>query len=266
MQEIICDTMIWYGLANKSLQHPDPKKYKLVCTYVTFVELALTPNILRKLPDVQNALKAIFDNQPKLILEFPIAHYRRALKKEIQQPFKPDEDLIFGFIRIIYNSKNIEQLKNSPNFKDLLWAITARRLGKDDYSIFKNNLKSILQDAKTAYKKYYDKDLNKEEFRKNFLYELNETQLIKIPATEVDWALIEFYEKVRMNYMRKYRVSFQKHKANDKPDLDNMLYVRPGQKYWTLEKTWLNIFKEEKLEEYVYQNKGIEYLKEIGEW
>ncbi len=266
MQEIICDTMIWYGLANKSLQRPDPKKFKLVCTYLTFLELALTSNILKSFSEVQSAIQAIIDNEPKLILQFPIENYRSQLFKETIKPFKPEDDLIFGFITMVFNSENLEHLKSSPNFKDLLWAIEARRLGKADYSIFKNNLKSILQDAKMAYKKYYDKDLNREEFRKNFLYELNETQLIKIPATEVDWALIEFYEKVRMNYMRKYRVSFQKHKANDKPDLDNMLYVRPGQKYWTLEKTWLNIFKEEKLEEYVYQNKGIEYLKEIGEW
>jgi hypothetical protein len=252
MTDIICDTMIWYELGKKTIGKPDHMKYNLVCTYLTFVELAFTPNILKTLPEVRAAVQAIFDSKAKLILQFPIEDYRSYLSKEIPEPFDVESDVVFGFIRMIYNSKNLPHLRTNKNFNDLLWLIETRRTGKSDYSAFKNEVKAIEQDLRFVYKKYYNQQDNQKEFRQKFLFSLNNLSLKQYSEAEVDWVAISFYEKVFMSYLRKLRVSFQKHKANDEPDLDNMMYVRPGNKYWTLEKGWLQIFKEEKLQEYQY--------------
>ncbi|MBL0281926.1 MAG: hypothetical protein IPQ11_16530 [Bacteroidetes bacterium] len=40
---------------------------------------------------------------------------------------------------------------------------------------------------------------------------------------------------------------------NDENDLQNMIYVQPGDLYWTLEKRWLSIIREIKLDKYLYQ-------------
>ena len=39
---------------------------------------------------------------------------------------------------------------------------------------------------------------------------------------------------------------------NDKNDLKNIIYVQPTYLYWTLEKRWLTIAKEIRLEKYLY--------------
>lgn len=72
-------------------------------------------------------------------------------------------------------------------------------------------------------------------------------------AGQVNWEKFELHEKVGARYMRNMYLTRMKADRNDENDLQNMIYVQPGDLYWTLEKRWLSIIREIKLDKYLYQ-------------
>lgn len=66
---IVCDTNIWYGIGNGSIEPESFYGQRLVCTNVTLRELASTPNLYKHQDDVRKAVRAIRNYASVLILE-----------------------------------------------------------------------------------------------------------------------------------------------------------------------------------------------------
>lgn len=246
--------MIWYGLANKTLQKPDSNKYRLVCTHASLAELAFTPNILTNLPLVQKAITAIFENEPKLILQDPLQFFRNNNDDITPEPFKVEEDLIFRFLKMIYQCKDLDELRHYKDFKDLLSIVEIRKVNKMESVDFYNKLNGISKEIKGTLKRFFTKEINQSKFRKKFIFKLNQTSNRQYSSKDINWNFLEFYENMSMGHDRNMILSQQKQDENDEIDLGIMMYVMPTNKYWTLEKRWLQLCKQIKLEKYLYLN------------
>lgn len=251
MERIICDTMIWYELSKNKLQVPDPEKYKLVCTYLSLTELAFTPNNFHKHKEVQDVIRKIIALEPDLILHYPLEHALAIIDSSHVPHYEIEEDLVMAFLRGILHQPQDSFPDNK--FKSYLANISSRRKeNSKDWVNFINKVNDPLKEVSSIVKKYHTKDSQQEFFRRGFLFDLNDIFEKSYTEESIDWKQFEFYEKVGQQYERKMIVSKMKADLNDENDLKNMLYVRPTDKYWTLEKRWLSIIKEIKLERYLY--------------
>lgn len=252
MTRIICDTMIWYNLSKGHLKVPDPEKYTLVCTYLTLMELAFTPNNFRKLTEVQDAINQILHSEPEFILQVPFDHARFLINTGIKPEFNIEEDLVFGFLRILLNQPKEGLINN--DFKLQLSDITAKRtLNSNNWSDFQNKLNEPSKKMGRVLKKYYSEEWEQTRFQGWFILQLNQLSDTSYSAEQIDWRNYELYEKVYKRYQRNLKISKMKVDSNDGNDLKNMIYVQPADLYWTLEKRWLTIAKEIKLEKYFYR-------------
>jgi hypothetical protein len=243
--------MIWYYLSKGKLQIPDPQKYTLVCTYLTLTELAFTPNNFRKLDEVQDAIKKIFNLKPELILLYPFDHARTLVDENYKPEFKVEEDLVFAFLRVLLNHPNDGLLNNK--FKGQLLDVVARRKENSaDWSDFLNELNQPTKEISWVFKKHHSQEQEKSRLQGWFILQLNQLSDNTYSTDVVDWRNFEFYENVYRRYHRNLLVSKMKADINDNNDLENMIYVQPADLYWTLEKRWLTIAKESKVEKYLY--------------
>lgn len=246
--------MIWYGLSKGDLKLPDPKKYTLVCTYLTLMELAFSQNNFKKLVEVQAAIGQIFKGsvEPELILLYPYDHANSLLDQNFKREFDVEEDLIFGFLRCILNQPLNDLVDN--DFKKQLANISDKRMQNNAvWASFLNNLEELSNDIPSRIKKRLKEEWTKTNFRKWFVLQLNYLSEIHYSPDKIDWNNFEFYEQMYSRYKRKLFITKMKTDMNDENDLKNMIYVQPGDLYWTLENRWLNIAKEIKMDNYLYQ-------------
>ncbi|WP_144605601.1 hypothetical protein [Algoriphagus algorifonticola] len=255
MTRIICDTMIWYGLSKNQLQIPDPSKYTLVCTYLSLMELAFSPNNLNKLSEVQAAIHKIFSLKPEIILQYPWDHAQSLIVENFEREFEIESNLTFAFLRVLLNHPKEGLVSNS--FKEELEKISSiRKKNFDGWADFLNDLNNLENDIKRALVKYSGRDLDLFDFKKWFLHKLNEREINQYSIDTIPWEQFEFYTTVGATYLRKMMVSWMKAEGNDENDMSNMIYVQPGDKYWTLEKKWMNLAREAKMNGYLYEPNG----------
>lgn len=253
MTRIICDTMIWYELSKNTIQVPDPKQYTLVCTKLSLMELAFSPNNLIKLAEVQAAIREIVKVKPQIILHYPWDHATSLIDKDFEFDFEIEEDLAIGYLNFLLNHPKEELFPDS--FKENLEDISStRRKNFQEWADFLNNLYGRNNEIKRTLKKYSDANRHLLDFKKWFIHKLNERELGTYSVDTFPWEQFEFYTSIGASYMRKMMFSRMKADGNDENDLRNMIYAQPGDKYWTLEKRWNNLAKEAKMTKYLYQH------------
>ncbi|HQS35839.1 MAG: hypothetical protein B7Y11_12820 [Sphingobacteriia bacterium 24-36-13] len=156
-----------------------------------------------------------------------------------------------GFLRIILNQPG-ETLADG-NFKNYLTDIAARRKENSiDWANFQNDLYKLPGVHKSILKKYEGSEMDLLESRKWLLLQLNQLNEKELDFSAIDWSGFELYENVHAKYIRNLQISNLRADRNDENDLKNMLYVQPREKYWTLEKRWLSIIREIKMEKYLF--------------
>lgn len=249
MIRVVCDTMIWYNLSKGQLQLPDSKKFKLVCTYLTLTELAFTPNLFIRLKEVQNSIKTILESNVEFELRWPY-DYAKELISNKKVEYKRDEDIVFTFLSGILHS-HTNSLINEEHLNDIL---LRRRRNKVDWINFLNELNEPIKNISWVFKKHKLHDSDAKLFRQWFVFKINQLTEKEYKIDDINWTYFEFIEKMYLKYHRKLQISKMKADLNDNLDLDNMIYVKPGDLYWTLEKRWLNIAKEACMEKYLFSH------------
>jgi hypothetical protein len=251
MTRIICDTMIWYNLSKNKLQVPDPKQYKLVCTYLSLMELAFTPNSFNNLDEIQETIKCIIELKPELIMHDPTSYAKAIIDPDFNYEYEKEEDIVTGFLKVLLNHPKEGLLKNE--FKVQLANISSTRKEKgSEWADFLNDCYKGSKEISYILKKYSTDADDRKKIRKWFVLQLNQTSKINYSLEQIRWEHFEFYEKVGARYMRNMYLTKMKADRNDENDLKNMFYVQPTDKYWTLEKRWLQMVKEIKFDRYLY--------------
>lgn len=244
--------MIWYELSKNRIQIPDPNRYILVCTYLSLMELAFSPNNLKKLSEVQEVIRFILKVKPEIILFYPRDHAKSLIDHGFQNEHEIESDITLTFLKILLNHPKDRLVLNS--FKNQLEYIsTIRKKNMADWAAFISEVYHNESEIIKALKKYSQKDSDILYFKNWFLHRLNDFEDGKYLFDKMPWELFEFYISLGAHYMRTMKLSRMKADENDENDLRNMIYVQPGEKYWTLEKKWLTFVREAKMSHYLYQ-------------
>ncbi len=76
-------------------------------------------------------------------------------------------------------------------------------------------------------------------------------------SKDFDFCQIELFIKCYASFYKSILNSSGKYKPHDSYDLYQLIYVQPGDKYWTIEKKWQNIIYEQaKCPEYLFEYRG----------
>ncbi len=258
MQKTICDTNIWYDISNGEIHQDEIDDKSLIGTSVNIIEISKTPNLISDTELVISAVKSMYSFNHAIMAHNPIEHLIAIFNPEYIPEWKVEERLLRGFsILMNINPKEIppENLIDTEKQINLLDKADQELL--DSVNV---NLSSIKLKIKKIGKKNYRKVDFTESWKQYFSdlvleYSLKYYQKeIKLDVNSKLWNDVEFFLYTWESYFKNnIEIGNWKLNKNDWGDLFNLIYVQPGFKYWTEEKKWKRIFKENnKLRKYTY--------------
>lgn len=254
---VICDTNIWYYLADGTIDPDNLKNQSLVATFYNFEELITSPNTLTNFQQVRKAAKAIVDHSDKLILENAFLYLANLIDPRF-------EDKRYSYNLGIRNWAEIKRMaalddsfQLSSELRAAYQMTAASRVnnGKDVAQIEND----FVQKVKTHSKKVWKENSSKY-FRERFkgiVFELNDYMKVfsdgKIEFKTTQLNNIEFFITAFLQFSRNLEIAKWVVQPNDAYDLYNLIYVRPGDKYFTREKRWKNLINEAGIGHYLLE-------------
>ncbi len=253
--DVICDTNIWYYLGTG---HLDPSKltdYSLVATFYNFEELITSPNIIGNFQQVRGAAQAIVDHSSKQILENAFLYITRFIN-----PHFEDKRYSYNLgIRNWAEIRSMAALDNSFRLNPELIAeynknIQSRVGQGDTVASIENQFVSRVK----AHSKKLWKESQKKYFKKRFeglIFELNDYIMLfsdgQVTLRNKSLKNFELFLTAFLQLSRNTEIAKWVVQPNDAYDLYNLIYVKPGDKYFTKEKRWINLITEAGLANYL---------------
>ncbi len=239
--KIICDTNIWYAFSSGKLDFNKYKHLNLVPTYTNLNELVITENVIHKFDLVKNALTYLLFFKDKICLIHPFLQIAE----------------VNGFTHQIRNDGAVELLRQAeiiassasinglgPNYT-IANIKRERKYREDVPEFFKDELsrsgKSELRNHDQIEKLTYMMSVLVNQFIRN-------TGVIKIIDSKKNELLLKTFSR----FFNEMQIQM-KMTGNDWYDLYILSYVQPGDKYWTLEKRWLNLITSAGMAEYLFK-------------
>ncbi|SKC47143.1 hypothetical protein [Ohtaekwangia koreensis] len=253
--DVICDTNIWYYLGDGTIDPNSLKDYSLIATFYNFEELITTPNNLTNFQQVRRAAKAIVNYSSKQYLENAFLY----LANQITPNY---EDTKYGYNLGIRNWAEIRRMAALDDSFQLTPELKAEyeknaiNRGKQGQQVaqiendFVTNVKAHSKKVwKTNSSKYF-----KERF-KGILLELNDYLKMfsdgRIEMQGKHIKQVELFLTAFLQFSKNTEVAKWVVKPNDAYDLYNLIYVKPGSKYFTRENRWKNLIAEAGLDHYL---------------
>lgn len=252
MENIICDTNIWYDIAKGNIMPEKIANLKLIGTAVNIVEIASTPNLVKDIELVKRTIKALQNYHFKIISTNPFDH----IISIFDSSFEPNDEQVkrllndFETLDNIPNltelsSKELEVVKESVSKvvarKDYITGVVNDVLFQTQIFIKNNHLKKsyLSKSYKDSWKSFFImliSEYYKEKYKKKF----------SIAENDIKWERLAFFMTAWDEYFKHLDIQYgRKFKNNDWYDLFNLVYVQPEFKYWTSEKrSWAKMLKE----------------------
>ncbi len=237
---VVCDTNVWYRLADGRLKWWNVINKNLILTQVVIEELHSTEVIYKK-PDLfLSVVRAIRIHASHVFLLDPLAYvYFR--NKGADNVFH--EKLMDNYRALINlrrsdkwrweNADSLERLSD----KIKLWNQPTTNLCND---VNTNTLPQLKARSKALGKKTIDKE-NLEVITAKFIYDSIKERFsdgVEI-GRNVNLNNLELFLVVFEDFLKYLsKVPTSKIQDNDLNDLMNMLYVTSGMKYWTFDERW----------------------------
>lgn len=251
--QIVCDTNIWYNIANKKIKIENlDSRINLIGTYLSLEELMYSPNLLSEFDLVIRAIRTFFNYSDKII-ECKPWHHLQNLDNPKLLCGSEGKKMITDGRKLLKNDYTIPEDKKA-DFENL---ILARQERLKDASKILNDLilRKVRPNIKTKqqHMNLVSKDYSTlKRVINNYLKKATNTT--KDISANFDWRNIELLFKTWKTLMLDIDTSYsQKFKHNHWYDLFNLLYVQPGMKYWTKDRTFINLIKKANLDDYLYQ-------------
>lgn len=248
MTHVICDTNIWYNIANGKItpeKHPDIQFHP---TWVSLIGLSRTPWLLgepEKVQLVKDTVSALYKYNGGIITDDPLKYI---IKKQYLDYNRDSQE--FEFIR-----SGFEKLMKADVSKKLDEGVIEKMKGPIEH--WKSGLESNAQqinDMLPTIRENIKKTTGIKAHRLEesipiyfevinvFVKEYSKGE-VQLDVAKYPWKEIEFFIRVWDNFFKELEVSKQKFKANDWLDLLNMAYTSPGLKYCTTDKPWIRIIE-----------------------
>lgn len=252
--KVICDTNIWYDIAEGRIKKNSFSKYRLHPTYVNLVELARTPNLLHDLSLVQRTVKSLYENNGGIYETNPIEFI---IKK--QYPHYRCKDMkyksILKFFEKLMQNVNSEVENSLRNHMR-----KSIKQYKDDLQKTADSVNDLLPGIRENIKKTTEKKVHRNKKSLpiffdiiNFFVEEYTKGTISLDIAKFPWDEIELFISVWDNYFKELEISpNQKFQSNDWFDLFGMVYVDKDSKYSTSETKWIRLIsKDENIKSYL---------------
>ncbi len=256
-EKIICDTNVWYGI-ELGIFKPS-HELSLIPTSLSLFEIASTDKTAKDPKLVQGAIRAINTYGKQIIPINPydfvihnhdseyygdasltykiLDEFSKFLNLEMPGDFKVDENI----------QKNINLTSKSSREASKIFANSANE------ELPKIRKKIIETTGKKAHLKI-DNSEGIKEMLKSFFNDYLKDKKYAIDYDKFNWTDIELFLAVTENFFKHLETTKgMKIDENDPIDWLNMLYVRPGDKYLTFEKSWKRyILEDKRIAHYLY--------------
>lgn len=258
MESVICDTNIWYDLANKKYDKSLLNQDQLIGTSINLREIASSPYLISNLNMIVEAVKSITKFHDKIFIDNPMDHIITIFNKDYVSNSKTEEDILNGFTTLL--NMNLDDIP-VERFKEV-----KRRL--NNITVPSQNLVDQINDGLPAVNQRIKRSIGKQKHRqsdhtmtwKKFISELvsiyskeNCKKEYVIDIYDERWNSLELFITIWERYFNKLEIEKRKIRKNDWADLFNLVYVQPGYKYWTSDEIWNIIIDEnEHLKKYKY--------------
>ena len=263
MKSVICDTNIWYSVANKKINESRLKDLHLYGTAVNILEISSTPNLIKNIELIVRVVKSMNQHHYLIIKTNPMEHLIVLFNKDYVPDGNVEERLLNGFSTLMNIDTKKIPIENIKKAKKQINKILATQHKVADQ--INNRLPNIREEIKRKGGKKRHRKIDFTDTWKKFISELvsiyskehcDKEYILDIK--DKTWENLEFFIYTWESYFKILEIENRKFDKNDWADLFNLVYVQPGFKYWTLEKKWNRIFKEnEKLSKYLYDYNDI---------
>lgn len=243
-QKVICDTMIWYHIANGKISKEAISDFELYATYINFFELRKSPNLLKDWRLAKYAVKALHDNTKMIITTHPIEYI---IKKQFPD-YKYQDD---SYKQTLKEFEYLMDMDDSTSFNvevvDKMQTVIEEFLQMAQRDA--DNINNRLPELRKKIKESVGKKKQREIESYPLIYEVINVYVQNATKGEVSldidaypWEDLKLLVKTWDNYFKELEVSGnRKFQPNDWQDIFSMVYVTPEFKFATGEKKWIDI-------------------------
>lgn len=243
---IVTDTNIWYRIAEGQISIELAKRLPLAVTAISIIELTSSPKLNTEdgKKKVLSACRAIIRANPFYLRLLP---YEFAANEYLGKKLK--KKISIGFFHEMCKNKFID-----ININERIGYRNGR------VNAFRSQLMDQIKQVHSD--KSIKKRLNQPQeaidiSANDFIIEIGET--LGINSRKVNYKRLmnrgsglDLYLRARDRFNQVLSLEGQQPANNDQFDITNLLYVRKGDLYWTLDKKWLNFIKEVKMSHKLY--------------
>lgn len=257
-ERIICDTNVWYDIAMDRF-NPSPEII-LIPTSFSLYEIVSTELIANNPHLIQNVIKAVKTYGREIIPVNPFDFIIMNHDTSYQADNSMTNSILKEFSNVLNINMDDENFKIDEDVKaKIIETSKASRAATYDFAAFSTEkintiYKSLIQE-KGIKKRLQENTLSDiKEMVKGLLNDYLKNKNYSINYDNFDWNDIELFLIVTENYFKHLETTKGiKVDPNDAVDWLNTLYVRPGYKYLTFEKSWRkNISNDERIAHYLY--------------
>ncbi|MDR6808841.1 hypothetical protein J2Y45_006053 [Dyadobacter sp. BE34] len=222
---VICDTNIWYAIAEGQINEKDFEDCHLIGTFVSAYEFHKTDAMVKKPEIWKDAIRAFHKYSDRFKMEDPDNYLRTMSGQKVNNNI---EKSIFGALLTgpeVLDTADVIQLQAD--------IYSTRAMLKKDETEFMNHLRSEQQKFEQ-----FDKLRESLAHKKNhgaFFEESTKPILTFLSRYEnIDWKNVDLWANTFNQWMILLARDLHiKLKVNDFNDIMNLIYVKPGTMYWT---------------------------------
>lgn len=226
MEVVICDTNIWYNIAQDVIPIEAIQDKALVGTFVTAHEFCTSFNIINHYELIRNAVTSFNQYTFGVIVETPLDYVKKV------------SGLEFTAYSGFWAFKNLEIIINNSSVDDVE---AARRdltqlSDKEDYQ--NAPFMQLYNDFRANIGKpgEYKRKLKEPQNRERHLEITKQVIQTLIPNRLIAWNNIELFLKTFDEWLFQLAINRSlRMTPNDWDDLFNLIYVKPGNRYWTFD-------------------------------
>ncbi|MFT4169804.1 MAG: hypothetical protein QM653_11870 [Dysgonomonas sp.] len=247
-QRIVLDTNILYYLGNEDGLYDKVKDLNLIPNYINLWELSHSDNLLNREENVRNAIRKMFPYQDNIIFEPPFIHLLKLKYKKYRFEIFPNLKYILDFTSRIAKGESIDE-NERERFKEY---IDESKKGINEFT------SSVTEEANKISKRLHDKKAHRKKhsipYIANFINALIQNESNNKRSLEgFNLKRIELFICTMDAFFKSLETGERNVEPNDWNDLFVLLYVQPGDKFWTRERKWKNLIKAAGCEHYLYQ-------------
>ena len=227
------------------------KGHKICPTFVNIYELSKSENLIKKTEIIRNAVQALFHFKNNLIADSPFI-YLAKLCQNYEYNSSQENKGIFDFTSMFAKGGNFDPSK----LQELSKVLENKRVDLERASKVFNDKALKIREKITNKKKHRKNDAL--QITAGFIdFCLKSITEGKVQLDGLDLNRIELFIKTLDHFFKTIELSTMKIQANDWYDLAILIYVQPGDVFWTKENRWLRLIEDAGCSKYLFRENEI---------